>query len=72
VGEKFKGGVLSKVPWDINDAWEMGLAMHGTLRAEKWMELKRRYSLAIHISNKRLLGGKLSDLLWNTWGPREF
>ena len=46
---------------------DMGLSVVDRARAEKWAELKRRYGLAIHISNKCLLWGKLSDLLWNTW-----
>ncbi|MDA4132711.1 MAG: HET domain-containing protein, partial [Thaumarchaeota archaeon] len=50
------------------EAWDdMGDLMSGTSREARWMELKRRYGLAIHLSQKRLLGSKLSDLLWNTW-----
>jgi hypothetical protein len=50
------------------ETWDdVRITKDGNLRAEKWLELKRRYSLAIHVSNKRHLGGKLSDLLWNTW-----
>lgn len=53
---------------DYQEAWDdMGDLVVGTSREKDWMRLKRRYSLAIHISKKRLLGSTLSDLLWNTW-----
>ncbi|PTB63234.1 HET-domain-containing protein [Trichoderma citrinoviride] len=50
------------------EAWDdMGCLVRGTKRWELWATLKRRYGLAIHISQHRLLGSKLSDLLWNVW-----
>ncbi|PTB74979.1 hypothetical protein M440DRAFT_1439608 [Trichoderma longibrachiatum ATCC 18648] len=50
------------------EAWDdMGCLVRGTKRWEFWTTLKRRYGLAIHISQKRLLGSRLSDLLWNIW-----
>ncbi|KAL7929280.1 heterokaryon incompatibility domain-containing protein [Trichoderma chlorosporum] len=50
------------------EAWDdMGCLVKGTERWNIWGTLKRRYGLAIHISQKRLLGSKLSDILWNIW-----
>ncbi|KAL7908438.1 heterokaryon incompatibility domain-containing protein [Trichoderma velutinum] len=50
------------------EAWDdMGSLVKGTKRWKSWASLKRRYGLAIHISQKRLLGSKLSDILWNIW-----
>lgn len=36
-------------------------------RVGVWAQLQRRYGLALHLCKMRLLNGKLSDLLWNTW-----
>ncbi|KAL7920220.1 heterokaryon incompatibility domain-containing protein [Trichoderma austrokoningii] len=53
---------------EYQEAWDdMGCLVQGTKRWEIWATLKSRYGLAIHISQKRLLGSKLSDILWNTW-----
>lgn len=53
---------------DYYEGWDdMGYYVKSTRRWESWDVLKRRYGLAIHIANKRLLGAKLSDLLWNMW-----
>jgi hypothetical protein len=53
---------------DFEDAWDdLGNSMKDTLRATEWDSLRRRYSLAIHLSSPRLLGSALSDLLWNCW-----
>ncbi|KAF3803307.1 hypothetical protein GCG54_00013417 [Colletotrichum gloeosporioides] len=50
-----------------NDHWDdMGLLIKGE-RAGRWGQLQRRYGLALHLCKMRLLDGKLSDLLWNTW-----
>lgn len=50
------------------EAWDdMGYYVKDTRRWESWGMLKRRYGLVIHIAKKRLLGAKLSDLLWNMW-----
>lgn len=50
------------------EGWDdMGCLVKGTKRWKSWASLKQRYGLAIHISQKRLLGSKLSDLLWNIW-----
>ncbi|KAH0489768.1 hypothetical protein TgHK011_001267 [Trichoderma gracile] len=50
------------------EGWDdMGCLVRSTKRWELWATLKRRYGLAIHISQRRLLGSKLSDLLWNIW-----
>ncbi|KAF6807599.1 heterokaryon incompatibility protein [Colletotrichum musicola] len=53
-----------------HDTWDdMGEALrrNRNSRAGIWTQLQRRYGLAIHLCKMRLLGGKLSDLLWNTW-----
>ncbi|KAH8814954.1 heterokaryon incompatibility protein-domain-containing protein [Xylogone sp. PMI_703] len=63
------------LPWTVfelsmsySEAWDdMGASIQGTAREKDWTTLKRRYSLATHISNKRLLGSNLNSLLWNTW-----
>lgn len=63
------------LPWkrfeqamSYSEAWDdMGASIKGTARETEWDSLKRRYSLATHISNKRLLGSHLYSLLWNTW-----
>jgi len=50
------------------EGWDdMGCLVKKTSRWQLWDTLKRRYGLAVHISQKRLLGSKLSDLLWNMW-----
>ncbi|KAK2031669.1 hypothetical protein LX32DRAFT_680988 [Colletotrichum zoysiae] len=36
-------------------------------RFASWGRLKRRYGLANHLCKMRLIDGRLSDLLWNTW-----
>lgn len=57
-----------KKAMEYQEAWDdMGCLVRGTKRWEMWTTLKSRYGLAIHISQKRLLGSKLSDILWNTW-----
>jgi hypothetical protein len=65
----------SKLKWttvrkamQYQEAWDdMGCLVRSTKRWELWATLKRRYGLAIHISQKRLFASKLSDLLWNIW-----
>lgn len=58
----------SQKAMDYEEAWDdMGDLMKRTKREAQWMELRRRYSLATHLSKKRLKDSKLSDLLWNTW-----
>ncbi|KAL6797223.1 heterokaryon incompatibility domain-containing protein, partial [Trichoderma sp. SZMC 28013] len=53
---------------NYQEGWDdMGCLVKRTKRWKIWASLKRRYGLAIHISQKRLLGSKLSDLLWNIW-----
>ncbi|KAF2100718.1 HET-domain-containing protein [Rhizodiscina lignyota] len=53
---------------DYQEGWDdMGNMIKQTKRWKHWPLLKRRYGLAIHLSQKRLLGAKLSDLLWNMW-----
>ncbi|KAK0614716.1 heterokaryon incompatibility protein-domain-containing protein [Immersiella caudata] len=53
---------------DYQEGWDdVGCLVKGTSRWAYWDALKRRYGLAIHISKRRLLGSKLSDLLWNMW-----
>ncbi|WYZ37995.1 hypothetical protein EsH8_II_001501 [Colletotrichum jinshuiense] len=52
------------------EAWDdMGNVMVETQdpRIEQWSQLRERYAVAFHLCKKRLLGGRLSDLLWNTW-----
>lgn len=57
-----------KKAMEYQEAWDdMGCLVRGTKRWDIWTTLKSRYGLAIHISQKRLLGSKLSDILWNTW-----
>lgn len=57
-----------KKAMEYQEAWDdMGCLVRGTKRWEIWSTLKSRYGLAIHISQKRLLGSRLSDILWNTW-----
>jgi len=53
---------------DYHEGWDdIGYLVKTTSRWQSWDKLKRRYGLAIHISKRRLLGSKLSDLLWNMW-----
>jgi hypothetical protein len=53
---------------DYHEAWDdMGSLVRETSRGAQWMNLRRRYSLAIHLSGQRLKGSTTSDLLWNTW-----
>lgn len=55
---------------DYHEAWdEMGdmMIIKEVTRAHIWQKLRRRYSLAIHISKERINNSSLSDLLWNTW-----
>jgi hypothetical protein len=53
---------------DFEEAWDdMGSMIQGKTREKEWPALKQRYGLAIHISKRRLLGSRLSSLLWNTW-----
>lgn len=57
-----------KKAMEYQEGWDdMGCLVRGTKRWEIWSTLKNRYGLAIHISQKRLLGSRLSDILWNTW-----
>ncbi|KXH54045.1 heterokaryon incompatibility protein [Colletotrichum salicis] len=52
------------------EAWnDMGKTMIETedVRMGEWPQLKERYGRAFHLLKKRLMDGKLSDLLWNTW-----
>ncbi|KAE8158916.1 heterokaryon incompatibility protein-domain-containing protein [Aspergillus tamarii] len=66
---------MSTMPWetfedamDYQEAWDdMGFMVKPTKRWGSWSSLKRRYGLAIHLSKKRLIGSKLSSLLWNMW-----
>ncbi|KAF6783209.1 heterokaryon incompatibility protein, partial [Colletotrichum musicola] len=54
----------------FHDHWdEIGYSLMDSQnnRAGIWTQLRRRYGLAIHLCKMTLLGGKLSDLLWNTW-----
>ncbi|KAH9233416.1 hypothetical protein K456DRAFT_1838489 [Colletotrichum gloeosporioides 23] len=52
---------------NYHDHWDdMGSLIKGE-RAGRWEQLQRRYGLALHLCKMRLLDGKLSDLLWNTW-----
>lgn len=53
---------------EYQEAWEdMRCLVQGTRRWEIWDTQKSRDGLAIHISQKRLLGCKLSDIVWNIW-----
>lgn len=53
---------------DYQEGWDdMGYMIKRTARWSKWALLKRRYGLAIHLANERLLGSDLSDVLWNMW-----
>jgi hypothetical protein len=53
---------------DYQEGWDdMGYMVKRTKRWDHWDTLKTRYGLAIHIAQKRLLGSRLSDLLWNMW-----
>lgn len=61
---------LFQAAMDYHEAWdEMGdmMIMKKVTRAHVWQKLRRRYSLAIHISKERVHNSSLSDLLWNTW-----
>ncbi|RFU32475.1 hypothetical protein B7463_g3877, partial [Scytalidium lignicola] len=59
---------IFELSMSYSEAWDdMGTSIQGTAREKDWVSLKRRYSLATHISNKRLLGSNLNSLLWNTW-----
>jgi hypothetical protein len=50
-----------KEAMEYQEAWDdMDCLVRGTRRWEIWNTLKSRYGLAIHISQKRLFGGKLS------------
>ncbi|KAK2730266.1 heterokaryon incompatibility protein [Colletotrichum kahawae] len=52
---------------NYHDYWDdMGELIKGD-RAGRWGQFQRRYGLALHLCKMRLLDGKLSDLLWNTW-----
>ncbi|KAL2873457.1 hypothetical protein SGCOL_011403 [Colletotrichum sp. CLE4] len=61
------------------EAWDdVGKTMIETedVRMSEWPQLFERYARAFHLLKKRLMDGKLSDLLWNTWDrdvadPRE-
>ncbi|KAK2052889.1 hypothetical protein LY76DRAFT_687595 [Colletotrichum caudatum] len=52
------------------EAWDdMGALMRerDDPRLGSWGRLRRRYGLANHLCKMRLVDGRLSDLLWNTW-----
>jgi hypothetical protein len=52
---------------DYSEAWdEMGDSVKGTKRQGQWEALRRRYTLAIHLTKARVNGSTLSSLLWNT------
>jgi hypothetical protein len=67
-GTTLKWKTLQKA-MDYSEGWDdMGYHVQNTPRGKSWNTLKRRYGLAIHIAQQRLLGtSHLSDLLWNTW-----
>lgn len=54
---------------EYTEAWDdMGEFVKGTKREPRWDTLRRRYTLAIHLTTARLNGSStLSSLLWNTW-----
>lgn len=53
---------------DYSEAWDdMGDLVKKTERASQWDTLRRRYTLAIHLTKARVNGTTLSSLLWNTW-----
>ncbi|KAJ4311623.1 hypothetical protein N0V94_007851 [Neodidymelliopsis sp. IMI 364377] len=53
---------------DYSEAWDdMGDSVKGTKRDSQWQMLRRRYTLAIHLTKARVNGSTLSSLLWNTW-----
>jgi hypothetical protein len=53
---------------DYSEAWDdMGDSVKGTKRESQWEMLRRRYTLAIHLTKARVNGSTLSSLLWNTW-----
>lgn len=53
---------------DYSEAWDdMGDLVKKTERASQWDTLRRRYTLAIHLTKARVNGSTLSSLLWNTW-----
>jgi hypothetical protein len=53
---------------DYSEAWDdMGDSIKGTKRESEWETLRRRYTLAIHLTKARVNGSTLSSLLWNTW-----
>lgn len=53
---------------DYPEAWdEMGAAWSPHMALRPWTQVKQRYGLAIHVAQRRVLGARLSDLLWNMW-----
>ncbi|KAH6859114.1 heterokaryon incompatibility protein-domain-containing protein [Alternaria rosae] len=53
---------------DYTEAWdEMGESVKGMKRQLQWDTLRRRYTLAIHLTKARVNGSSLLLLLWNTW-----
>jgi hypothetical protein len=53
---------------DYSEAWDdMGDSVKGTKRELQWETLRRRYTLAIHLTKARVNGSTLSSLLWNIW-----
>ena len=53
---------------DYSEAWDnMGDLVKETKRGFQWDTLRRRYTLAIHLTKARVNGTTLSSLLWNTW-----
>jgi hypothetical protein len=64
---KIKWKTLQKA-MDYSEAWDnMGDLVKETKRAFQWDVLRRRYTLAIHLTKARAKGTTLSSLLWNTW-----
>ncbi|KAG9192732.1 hypothetical protein G6011_11466 [Alternaria panax] len=65
----------TKIKWktfqkamDYSEGWDdMGDHVKGMERQLHWETLRRRYTLAIHLSKARVNGSTLSSLLWNTW-----
>jgi hypothetical protein len=53
---------------DYSEAWDdMWDNVKGTKREAQWETLRRRYTLAIHLTKARVNGSTLSSLLVNTW-----
>jgi hypothetical protein len=53
---------------DYSEGWDdMGEHVRGMERQLQWETLRRRYTLAIHLTKARVNGSTLSSLLWNTW-----